>query len=401
MPPRLPGPALLTRTSAPSCAAGSSATVAARHRRARRHARPRSARQRQQGVPPDPRGPRARLPGGAANPTRARSSRARPTSGRRGRSTPASGLRSTNPQRRYVRIARSLNSKTNSATRCRLSAPNAWSSIRRVASVPYPLPHASFSPIVMWYSAEPFSPSSWLNAHVPTSRSVARSWIAIASASGPDDPRGEEALDLLGPHRGFLVARKPRDLRDRHTSGGRRRGSAGRGGAGRPSTPSGPPGTTFAAPSAEPYTIAAMRRWSELAERVAATTRTSEKTALLADYLRSLSPEELPIAAVFLTGRPFPEADQRATGLGWSAIVGGGRRRSPALARGAGAAYDRHSDLGLAVEDVLDPARITCRRPAIRRRSPRWPPRSPRSRSPPARRQGRAAPRAAPRGPTR
>ena len=33
------------------------------------------------------------------------------------------------------------------------------------------------------------------------------------------------------------------------------------------------------------YTIAAMRRWSELAERVAATTRTSEKTALLADYL--------------------------------------------------------------------------------------------------------------------
>ncbi len=64
-----------------------------------------------------------------------------------------------------------------------------------------------------------------------------------------------------------------------------------------------------------------MRRWSELAERVAATTRTSEKTALLADYLRSLTPDELPIAAVFLTGRPFPEADQRTTGLGWAAIV--------------------------------------------------------------------------------
>ena len=37
------------------------------------------------------------------------------------------------------------------------------------------------------------------------------------------------------------------------------------------------------------YTIAAMRRWSELAGRVAATTRTSEKTALLADYFRTLS----------------------------------------------------------------------------------------------------------------
>ena len=64
-----------------------------------------------------------------------------------------------------------------------------------------------------------------------------------------------------------------------------------------------------------------MRRWSDLAERVAATTRTSEKTALLAEYLRSLTPDELPIAAVFLTGRPFPEADQRNTGLGWSAMI--------------------------------------------------------------------------------
>ena len=35
----------------------------------------------------------------------------------------------------------------------------------------------------------------------------------------------------------------------------------------------------------------------------------------------TLTPEELPIAAVFLTGRPFAEADQRAAGLGWSAIA--------------------------------------------------------------------------------
>jgi DNA ligase-1 len=96
-----------------------------------------------------------------------------------------------------------------------------------------------------------------------------------------------------------------------------------------------------------------MRRWSELAERVAATTRTSEKTALLAEYLRSLTADELPIAAGFLTGRPFPEADQRSTGLGWAAIIDavagviGGSRAD------LGAAYDRHSDLSLAVEDVL------------------------------------------------
>jgi len=78
-----------------------------------------------------------------------------------------------------------LNSKTNSAIRWSPSVPKAWSSISCVASVPYPRPHTSFSPIVMWYSAEPLSPSSWLKAHVPTRRSVASSWMAIASASSP------------------------------------------------------------------------------------------------------------------------------------------------------------------------------------------------------------------------
>ena len=99
-----------------------------------------------------------------------------------------------------------------------------------------------------------------------------------------------------------------------------------------------------------------MRRWSELAERVAATTRTSEKTALLAEYLRTLRPAELPIAVVFLCGRPFPEADQRATGLGWS-TMGAAIAEVAGLDRDAlGAAYDRYSDLGLAVEDVLEAA---------------------------------------------
>ncbi len=96
-----------------------------------------------------------------------------------------------------------------------------------------------------------------------------------------------------------------------------------------------------------------MRRWSDLAERVAATTRTSEKTALLADYLRSLSPAELPIAVVFLTGRPFPQADPRKSGLGWAAISAAVGAVAGVDREALGAAYDRHSDLGLAVEDVL------------------------------------------------
>ena len=99
-----------------------------------------------------------------------------------------------------------------------------------------------------------------------------------------------------------------------------------------------------------------MRRWSELAERVAATTRTSEKMALLADYLAGLAPDELPIAAVFLTGRPFAVADQRATGLGWSAIASTVVDLAGVPRTALGEAYDRSSDLGMAVADVLSAA---------------------------------------------
>ena len=99
-----------------------------------------------------------------------------------------------------------------------------------------------------------------------------------------------------------------------------------------------------------------MRRWSELAERLAATTRTSEKTNLLADYLRGLTPDELPIAAVFLTGRPFAEADQRAVGLGWSAIASTVTQLGGVPRSALGEAYDRSSDLGIAVADVLKAA---------------------------------------------
>ncbi|HET7027781.1 MAG TPA: ATP-dependent DNA ligase [Candidatus Limnocylindrales bacterium] len=96
-----------------------------------------------------------------------------------------------------------------------------------------------------------------------------------------------------------------------------------------------------------------MRRWSELAERVAATSRTSEKTALLADYLRSLPADELPIAAVFLAGRPFAAAADQRAGLGWATISATVARLADAPAGALGEAYDRSSDLGVAVAEVL------------------------------------------------
>ncbi len=96
-----------------------------------------------------------------------------------------------------------------------------------------------------------------------------------------------------------------------------------------------------------------MRRWSEVAERVAATTRTSEKTAILAGYLADLAPDALPIAAVFLTGRPFPEADQRSIGIGWAGLTGAVLHVAGADGDALRRAYDRSSDVATAVGEVL------------------------------------------------
>jgi DNA ligase-1 len=99
-----------------------------------------------------------------------------------------------------------------------------------------------------------------------------------------------------------------------------------------------------------------MRRWSETAERVAATPKTAEKTAILAAYLAVLSPGELPIAAVFMTGRPFPEADGRTVGLGWSGLSSAILRVASTDADALRRAYDRFSDIAAAVGTVLEEA---------------------------------------------
>ncbi len=99
-----------------------------------------------------------------------------------------------------------------------------------------------------------------------------------------------------------------------------------------------------------------MRRWSETAERVAATTKTGEKTAILAAYLGGLGPDELPVAAVFLTGRPFPESDQRSLGVGWSGVARAVLRTAGADADALRVAYDRSSDISTAVVEVLEAA---------------------------------------------
>jgi len=99
-----------------------------------------------------------------------------------------------------------------------------------------------------------------------------------------------------------------------------------------------------------------MRRWAEIADRVAATTKTSEKTSILADYLATLDADDLPVAAVFLTGRPFPETDPRTIGVGWSGLSAAVRAVAAADEGALGRAYDRSSDIATSVREVLTEA---------------------------------------------
>jgi len=60
--------------------------------------------------------------------------------------------------------------------------------------------------------------------------------------------------------------------------------------------------------------------FANLGEAIAATSAKLEKIRLLADYLRGLTNEQLPIATPYFTGRAFAESDLRTLQVGWAVI---------------------------------------------------------------------------------
>ncbi len=96
-----------------------------------------------------------------------------------------------------------------------------------------------------------------------------------------------------------------------------------------------------------------MRHFAETCEAVAATRKKTDKLRLVGDYLCSLPLEDTARAALFLTGRAFPQFAEDVTQVGgrliWRAlsIVAG------ASASEMQAAYRRHGDLGGATQELL------------------------------------------------
>src|SRR4029077_2027754 len=60
--------------------------------------------------------------------------------------------------------------------------------------------------------------------------------------------------------------------------------------------------------------------FAQLGEQIAATPAKLGKIGLLAEYLRNLASDQLRIAAIFLTGKPFAQSDQRTLQTGWAII---------------------------------------------------------------------------------
>jgi len=96
-----------------------------------------------------------------------------------------------------------------------------------------------------------------------------------------------------------------------------------------------------------------MIKLAEACERIAGTTKKLEKTAIVAEYLKSRTLEEASVSAVFLSGRPFPAWEETTLQVGgsllWRIVAGLSGKSEAELT----ATYRKHGDLGTVAEAVL------------------------------------------------
>ena len=114
-----------------------------------------------------------------------------------------------------------------------------------------------------------------------------------------------------------------------------------------------PPKTTIAAGTAA-TTPSEFFAFAKIGEQIAATPAKLEKVRLLAGYLRTLDPEQLPIATTYFTGHPFPQSDLRTLQAGWAviyrALIGASKLKDAEFRRIASS----HGDAGKTAFEVLD-----------------------------------------------
>jgi DNA ligase-1 len=102
-----------------------------------------------------------------------------------------------------------------------------------------------------------------------------------------------------------------------------------------------------------------MIKLAEAGEHIARTTKKLEKIAIVAEYLRTRTPEEASVSAVFLSGRPFPAWEETTLQVGgkvlWRIVAELSGKSDAELT----AAYRQRGDLGAVAESVLPASRTT------------------------------------------
>jgi DNA ligase-1 len=96
-----------------------------------------------------------------------------------------------------------------------------------------------------------------------------------------------------------------------------------------------------------------MKTFTQACEQIAATTKKLEKIAIVAEFLKSASMDEAPVAAVFLSGRPFPVWEETTLQVGgtllWRLVQELSGRSETELT----ASYRKLGDLGAVAGEVL------------------------------------------------
>ena len=94
-------------------------------------------------------------------------------------------------------------------------------------------------------------------------------------------------------------------------------------------------------------------RFAKTCEEVAGTTKKLQKTAIVAEFLKSLTVQPAAISAVFLSGRPFPVWEETTLQIGgralWQIVAELSGKNDSVLS----SAYRRHGDLGSVAQEVL------------------------------------------------
>jgi DNA ligase-1 len=96
-----------------------------------------------------------------------------------------------------------------------------------------------------------------------------------------------------------------------------------------------------------------MQRLAETCEAIAATTKKSLKTGIVADYLKSRTVDAAAVSAVFLSGRAFPAWEETTLQVGGALLWRVVRELSGKDEATLTSAYRKHGDLGAVAGEVL------------------------------------------------